>query len=151
MWICEDLGIYVGWVAMEGSFCDRMPLLSEKGDIVLVFSGEEFPDPAVVQDLKERGHVLEAGSASHLVHEYEEDPAFPAGLNGRFQGVVVDRNRGHAMLFNDRYGMNRVYYHEQPGTFYFAAEAKALLAVRPELRVVDAQSLGELVACGCVL
>src|SRR5262249_43833686 len=35
--------------------------------------------------------------------------------------------------------------------FYFAAEAKTLLAVRSELREIDEQSLGEFIACGCVL
>ena len=37
------------------------------------------------------------------------------------------------MLFNDRYGMQRIYYHQSKDAFYFAAEAKAILAVRPEL------------------
>jgi asparagine synthase (glutamine-hydrolysing) len=55
------------------------------------------------------------------------------------------------MLFNDRYAMHRIYYHESPEAFYFAAEAKAILAVRPELRVADVAGLGEFVACGCVL
>ena len=151
-WICEEFGLYVGWVAIEGSFCEHMPLFNEKRDVVLVFSGEEFPDPHLAQRLKERGHVLETGFASHLVHEYEEEgESFPSGLNGRFQGLVIDRRCGKATLFNDRYGMNRLYYHERQGTFYFAAEAKAILAVRPELRAIDAQGIGELVSCGCVL
>jgi asparagine synthase (glutamine-hydrolysing) len=42
-------------------------------------------------------------------------------------------------------------YHESKEAFYFAAEAKAILAVRPELRRAEARALGELVACGCVL
>jgi len=54
-------------------------------------------------------------------------------------------------LFNDRYGLHRLYYHEAKEAFYFAAEAKAILAVRPELRSPDWQGLGEFVACGCVL
>ena len=40
------------------------------------------------------------------------------------------------MLFNDRYGMHRLYYHQAKEAFYFAAEAKAILAVRPELRAL---------------
>ena len=52
-------------------------------------------------------------------------------LNGRFQGLLTDRTRRTALLFNDRYGMQRIYYHQGRDTFYFAAEAKALLAVRP--------------------
>lgn len=150
-WICEPLGIYVGWVALEGSFCEQMPVSNEKGDVVLIFSGEEFPNPAIVSDLKKRGHAIAAGQASYLVHIYEEDATFPAGLNGRFQGLLVDLSRGTVTLFNDRYGMNRVYYHENSEAFYFAAEAKAILSVRPELRKIEARSLGELVSCGCVL
>ena len=47
--------------------------------------------------------------------------------------------------------MHRIYYHESKEAFYFAAEAKAILAVRPELRRADPRGLGEFVACGCVL
>jgi asparagine synthase (glutamine-hydrolysing) len=86
-----------------------------------------------------------------LVHLYQDDPAFPAGLNGRFQGLLIDRNQGTATLFNDRYGMHRIYYHESKEAFYFAAEAKAILEIRPELRIADLQALGEFISCGCVL
>src|SRR5207237_94978 len=47
--------------------------------------------------------------------------------------------------------MHRIYYHESPEGFYFAAEAKAILAVRPELRRFNLQALGEFISCGCVL
>lgn len=150
-WVDESLGVYVGWAARKGSFSDGMPLYNERGDNVLVFSGEEFPNPATIRRLKERGHALPAEGPSYLVHLYEEDPAFPAGLNGRFHGLSTDRTRGTAMLFNDRYGMHRIYYHESKEGFYFAAEAKAILAVRPELRRADPRGLGEFVSCGCVM
>ena len=150
-WAEESLGVYVGWVAREGSFSDGMPLRNERGDVVLVFSGEEFPEPGTAQRLKERGHELDVTGPSYLVHLYEEDPSFPAGLNGRFHGLLIDRNRGTAVLFNDRYGMHRIYYHESKDAFYFAAEAKAILAVCPELRRMDPRGLGEFVACGAVM
>ena len=63
----------------------------------------------------------------------------------------MDRNRETALLFNDRYGMHRIYYHQSKDAFYFAAEAKAILAVRPELRRMDSRGLGEFVSCGAVL
>jgi asparagine synthase (glutamine-hydrolysing) len=151
MWIEESLGVYVGWVAREGSFSDGMPLRNERGDVVLVFSGEEFPEPGTAQRLKERGHKFDGDGPSYLVHLCEEDPSFPAGLNGRFHGLLTDRNRRAAVLFNDRYGMHRTYYHESKGAFYFATEAKAILAVCPELRRMDSKGLGEFVACGSVL
>src|SRR5208283_2797766 len=82
---------------------------------------------------------------------YEEEQDFPKGLNGRFHGLVADRRNGIAMLFNDRYGLQRIYYHEAEDAFYFAAEAKAILEVRPELRSTDSRGLGEFIVCGCAL
>jgi asparagine synthase (glutamine-hydrolysing) len=151
MWIDESLGVYVGWVARKDSFSDGMPLRNERGDVVLVFSGEEFPEPGGKRHLDESERLFDTGKPSYLVRLYEESPAFPAGLNGRFHGVVMDRSRGTATLFNDRYGMHRIYYHEAKEAFYFAAEAKAILAVRSEVRRINPRALGEFVACGCVL
>jgi len=150
-YVDESLGVYVGWVARKDSFSDGMPLRNEQKDVSLTFSGEEFPEPGTAQQLKARGHKLEDSEASYLVHLYEEEPSFPAPLNGRFHGLVIDRRQGIANLFNDRYGLHRLYYHQSKTAFYFAAEAKAVLAVRPELRRLDPRALGEFVSCGCTL
>ena len=149
-WIDECLGVYVAWALHANSFCEGMPLINERRDVVLVFSGEEYPDPQILATLRQ-GHELDSNPASYLVHLLETDPAFPAGLNGRFQGLAIDRRVGKATLFNDRSGIHRLYYHQSDDTFYFAVEAKAILAVRPELRRIDLQGLGEHLACGCVL
>lgn len=150
-WFDSQSGVYLGWVVREASLCGKMPLRNETGDLVLAFSGEEFPDPCTAQRLRARGHAFDPEGPEYLVHLCEEEVTFPAGLNGRFQGLVTDRSRGTAVLFNDRYGMHRVYYHEAQDGFYFAGEAKAILAVRPELRRPDFRGLGEFVACGAVL
>src|SRR5438093_4217786 len=150
-WVDESLGVYVGWVVRKGSFADGMPLRNERGDIVLVFSGEEFPEPGTTRRFAEGRNGLDARGPSYLVHLYQEDHSLLARLNGRFHGLLTDQLRGTATLFNDRYGMHRIYYHESKEAFYFAAEAKAILAVRPELRRADPRGLGEFLACGCVL
>jgi asparagine synthase (glutamine-hydrolysing) len=150
-WIDESSGIYVGWAALSNSFADEMPVLDESGDVALVFSGEEFSGSRTVDKLKQRGHSIATNRSSYLAHLYEEDPSFPKCLNGMFHGLLRDRNRGTVTLFNDRYGMHRLYYHESNDAFWFAAEAKAILAVRPQLRTPSLQGLGEFVACSCVL
>ena len=150
-WSDESLGLYIGWVAREGSFAAEMPVRNERNDVVLVFAGEEFPEPGTTVRLKERGHQFDSQGPSYLVHLYEDDPDFFKKLNGRFQGLVVDRIRGTATLFNDRFGLQRIYFHEASDAFYFSAEAKAILAVRRELRSIDPQGFGEYIACGCVL
>ena len=151
-WIDESLGVYVGWVARKNSFSDEMPIRNEQDDIVLAFfSGEDYPEPGIALRLKERGHRCEQCGPSYLVHRYEDDPDFFRNLNGRFQGLLVDRRRGTAITFNDRFGLQWVYFHEAGDTFYFAPEAKAILAVKHELRSLDPRGLGEFIACGCVL
>ncbi len=150
-WADPDQAVYVGWVARRGSFSDGMPLRNENGDITLIFSGEEFPEPNVIARLKRHGHAIQSNGSSYLVHRYEDERDFPKGLNGRFHGLVADRSRGTVLLFNDRYGLQRLYYHEAKDAVYFASEAKAILKVRSELRRVDERGLAEFVTCGCVL
>jgi asparagine synthase (glutamine-hydrolysing) len=150
-WIDASLGVYVGWALHSGSFCAGMPVVNERRDVVLVFSGEEYPDPGIAASLQGQGHALDSNPASYLVHVCEADPTFPGSLNGRFQGLSIDLRVGTATLFNDRSGMHRVYYHESKDAFYFAVEAKAILAVRPDLRRIDPRGLGEYLTCGCVL
>lgn len=150
-WSDSGQGVYAGWVARSGSFADSMPLHSERGDVTLIFSGEEYPDASVIDALKRSGHAVSNGGPDYLVHRYESEPDFPAGLNGRFQGLVSDRRRGQATIFNDRFGLHRIYYYQAEDSFYFAAELKAILAVRPELREIDSRGLGEFLTCGCVL
>jgi asparagine synthase (glutamine-hydrolysing) len=150
-WSDPELGLYLGWVARRGSFADGMPVRNEDDQIALFFSGEEFPEPGLKKALRQRGHQFLDGDCSYLVHRYEDEADFPKGLNGRFQGLVVDRHQGTATLFNDRFGLQRLYYHESKDGIYFAAEAKAILKVRPELRAIDPRGLGEFIACGCVL
>ena len=148
-WINEPLGVYVGWTTGGGTSCDTMPLHNERGNVHLVFSGEDYSDPERESRRLGNAHARDAES-SYLVRAYEDDPDFPIGLNGKFHGVLADESRGTAMLFNDRYGIHPLYYHDGKEAFYFAAEIKGILAVCPELRVLDARGLGEFIACGCV-
>jgi asparagine synthase (glutamine-hydrolysing) len=129
-----------------------MPVFNEKRDLVLVFSGENFADEEVVGQLRSRGHQFNGNNATYLIHLYEEQgDLFLKHLNGWFSGVLVDLRKGKVFLFNDRYGMQRVYYHEGKDGFYFSSEAKSLMKVRPELREIDMETLGEFFCCGCVL
>ncbi len=133
----ETFGVYAGWTAHPGGANERHSVESSDGSALAVFSGEAVAE----------GELLETCvSAARL-----EDATFPAGVNGRFHGLVLDRRTGTTKIFVDRYGLQRLYYYENPQAFYFAAEAKALLALFPELRRFDEKGLGEFLACGCVL
>jgi asparagine synthase (glutamine-hydrolysing) len=148
----EKLGIRAGWVCHEGSFSDCLPIWNETKDVCLIFSGEHFADKGDAENLRSKGHQFSPGRAAWLVHLYEETGAgFFEKLNGWFSGVLVDFRQNKIVLFNDRFGLGRIYYHETAGGFYFASEAKALLKVLPELRSLDLQSFAEFFSCGSAL
>ncbi|MEQ9562576.1 MAG: asparagine synthase-related protein [Woeseiaceae bacterium] len=73
---------------------------------------------------------------------------FVGELNGLFSGVLLDTNARCALLFLDRYASERIYYHWANDVLYFASEAKALLAVRPELRAFDPDGVADFLAFG---
>jgi asparagine synthase (glutamine-hydrolysing) len=151
-YINEELGLCLGWVNYEGSFADCLPIWNEEKDICLLFSGEDFADQADVDSLKMHGHQFDPDDASYLVHLYEElGCQFLEKLNGWFSGVLLDFREQKFVLFNDRYGVNRIYYHEDSRGFYFSSEAKALLKILPGTRQLNLRGLGEVLSCEAVL
>src|SRR6266542_6476719 len=148
----KSLKLSAGWVAHAGTFADCMPIWNETHDICLIFCGENYDDPAVPAGLKARGHSFNPGDASYLVHFYEEiGIKFLEKLNGWFCGLLIDLKQQKAVLFNDRYGLGRIYFHENEREFFFSSEAKSLLKVLPNLRRLDFKGLGEFLSCGAVL
>ncbi len=148
----EKAGAHLGWVCRKGSFSDCLPVWNEARNICLIFTGENFLDRADLDELKRKGHVFDKENASSLVHLYEEwGEDFLLRLNGIFSGLLVDLREEKVILFNDRYGLGRVYFHENEQGFYFASEAKALLKIVPALRTVDPVALSEFFVCGCPL
>jgi asparagine synthase (glutamine-hydrolysing) len=147
---CDALGAYVGWIRHPGELSDSPPdAAATVGDVVLVLAGEVFPELA--ERRASGSHRAKPGTA-HLIRRYETDgKRFVESLNGCFSGVVLDKRRRTTLVFNDRYGMHRLFIHRTAGALYFASEAKALLAAVPQLRAFDPIGLAQLLACGCPL
>ena len=55
------------------------------------------------------------------------------------------------MLFNDRYGLGRIYVHEGKDGVHFSSEAKSILRALPSTRQIDNRALAEFASCGCAL
>ncbi len=152
VYVNDQIGLYVGWVCHKDSFSDCMPIFNEKRNIVMFFAGENFVEKDVMDQLKRNGHDFDPINASYLIHLYEENgDSFIQNINGQFQGILLDLRESKMILFNDRYGMQRLYYNEGRDSFLFSSEAKSLLKIRPELQEIKMQSLGEFFSCGCIL
>ena len=135
-----EQGAYLGWVSNSGKTGATAGL---DGDVTVLSHGEHFSHDADAPC---------AGNTPHaILAAYQADgDAFARELNGWFSGVIVDRTRRAVHLFNDRYGMQRIYYWRDPERFVFASEAKAVLSVVPSLRSLDADAVGQYLAYGTV-
>ncbi len=109
---------------VEGLFSDGMPLKNTGGDVCLVFSGEEYSDYRIAHATQNGNRSNGSSEAGYLLQRYEQDRNFFQDLNGMFHGLVADRARGVVTLFNDRYNMHRLSYHQASDTFYSAARRR---------------------------
>lgn len=135
-----NLGIYAGWIAHATGGTERHHYEGDESHVSLILSGECFSDES------KDGAI----DLNWIVQKYARRGAETfAELNGLFSGLLVDDNHKRAFLFNDRYGMERLYYYEEQDEIYFASEAKALLQVCPAARVFDEKGVADYLTFGC--
>src|SRR6266404_3663042 len=144
-----SLGIALGWTSHPWSLARCMPLVSPDRRFVLVATGECFPGEDDVRPATDAG-TPEANARDLLRLCQEHGDKFLTQLNGWFSGIVVDLASRKATLFNDRYGMSRVYFYEGKEEFVFASEAKAILRVRSAAREIDPISLAMNLRFSCI-
>jgi asparagine synthase (glutamine-hydrolysing) len=151
-YLADEMGVYAGWVAHENSFAVSQVFFNEQKDIALIFAGDCFADAETRAGLHQKGHILGKNRGDWLVHLYEEKgEQFFGELNGLFSGLLIDKRQHKGFLFNDRYGLERIYWHQAKDAAYFASEAKALLCVLPELRTFDEEGVAQFLDYGCTV
>jgi asparagine synthase (glutamine-hydrolysing) len=130
-----EMNVQAGLVAFENS----PEGIFSNSRVSLIFAGECFIGS-------------EVASGNKLIELYEDKgQKFVEKLNGLFCGLLIDKQQRKVLLFNDRYGIQRIYFHERNGAFYFASEAKALLRILPEQRQLDPDGVTDFLTFGSVL
>jgi len=150
-YIHRENGFFIGYSSIKESFSDCMPIFNEDKSLVLFLTGECYLDNQKIDQLRHLGHSFNQSNAEIIIHLYEEDEGFFQNLNGWYNGIILDLKKQRAILFNDRYGIRRIYYYENQQAFFFSSEAKSLLKILPSLRALDPKSVGEYLAYDCVL
>jgi asparagine synthase (glutamine-hydrolysing) len=87
-----------------------------------------------------------------FIELYEKGhPHFLEKINGRFHGLIIDLRAKCVLLFNDRYGLQRLYLTEQDGVTYFSSDARTLLRSFPKTESILPESLGEWISFSAVI
>lgn len=122
------------------------PIGNESGDLWIVYNGEAYNYIELKADLIAKGHRFTTLTDTEvLLHLYEEyGPGCLGMINGQFALAIWDSRKQELFLARDRVGIRPLYYTwSERGTFLFASEIKAILAVdgRHEL---DLEALSQL-------
>jgi asparagine synthase (glutamine-hydrolysing) len=131
----------------------HQPMFNEDRTVVVVYNGEIYNFPELVDELVGRGHEFRTRCDTEvIVHAWEE---WGEACVDRFRGMFVfalwDENRQTLFLARDRLGIKPLYYAAlDDGSLLFASELKALL-VHPDLpRDIDVRAVEDYFAYGYV-
>jgi asparagine synthase (glutamine-hydrolysing) len=151
-YINPELGLYVGWTCPPSPSADYAHVLSKNKDVVLIFHGETYLPNGDSTVTRSAHSTDELEDTSYLLRLYEKiGEDFVRHLNGWFCGVLADLRKKKIILFNDRYGMSRLYTHEGKDVTLFGSEAKSLLKVNPKLRDIDPEAFAQFLRYDCVI
>jgi asparagine synthase (glutamine-hydrolysing) len=115
----------------------EQPLRNESGDVFVVCNGEIYNHEAIAADLCAHHELLTRSDAeviSHLYEDYGDDCVNL--LDGMFAFVLYDANKQRFLAARDPIGIKPFYYAREGRRWYFASEAKALLAAGVEPQAV---------------
>ena len=116
----SKFGVYAASVAHKGSFAAAQPFRCDDQKVTILISGECFDDFS--PGTADVGSNPETRTGEWMTQLYAK---FGEGMferiNGMFSGLLIDEREGKAFLFNDRYGSERLYWHQSSDAFYFAS------------------------------
>jgi asparagine synthase (glutamine-hydrolysing) len=153
------------WVSPSGRAClahrrlsiidlatGQQPMVSEGGELGLVFNGEVYNYRELRQELALAGATFRTESDTEvllrLVERRGADCVAP--LRGMFAFAAWDDRAGRLLLARDRVGKKPLYYTVDGGCLYFASSLKALEEGAPAKRAVSPVAVDAFLTLGYV-
>lgn len=113
----------------------RQPLYNEDNTVVVVYNGEIYNFPELMEELQAAGHTFRTRCDTEvIVHAWEQwGEACVQRFRGMFAFAIWDKNTKTFFLARDRLGIKPLYYSMlSDGQLVFGSELKSLM-VHPQL------------------
>ncbi|MEM7442161.1 MAG: asparagine synthase (glutamine-hydrolyzing) [Pseudomonadota bacterium] len=108
----------------------QQPIANESGDISVVFNGAIHNYLELRRELEGFGHVFQSKTDTEIiVHAYEQwGPDCANRFNGMWAYAIWDARNQTLICSRDRFGIKPLCMARHEGGFYFASEAKSIIA-----------------------
>lgn len=139
---------------LDLSAAGRQPFVSADGRFRLVFNGEIYNFRALRAELEQHGHAFHTATDTEVIlaayAQWGRD--FVHRLRGMFAFALLDTKPPggppRLLLGRDRLGIKPLLYGRRDGAWWFASEARALLATGVFPRRIDPDGLLDFLAWG---
>ena len=119
------------------------PIMSEDGDVILVFNGEIYNHEELRERLRARGCRFVSSSDTEVVlHAFREwDVECFQKLRGMFALAIWTRSQKRLVLARDRLGIKPLYFYRSGNDVLFGSEIKAIFQDPVVERQIDLDGL----------
>ena len=130
----------------------HQPVFNEDKTICVVYNGEIYNFVELRGELESRGHRFYTNTDTEVVvHLYEAmGRDCVQKLRGMFAFAIYDIRHRRLLLARDRLGIKPLHYALADGRLLFGSEIKSILAVAPELAIIDQRALWEYLYFGYI-
>jgi asparagine synthase (glutamine-hydrolysing) len=131
----------------------HQPMLTEDGQLVIVFNGEIYNHRELREELQERGHKFKTDHSDTeviLLGYREWGSKLPERLNGMWAFTLYDKSRARLFCSRDRFGKKPFYYVRTKEGFVFASELTSLAAHPSVPKNVSRRALQKYFAYGYI-
>jgi asparagine synthase (glutamine-hydrolysing) len=131
----------------------KQPLYNEDHSVVVVYNGEIYNFPDLMEELQAAGHTFRTRCDTEvIVHAWEQwGEACVERFRGMFAFAIWDRNKNTFFMARDRMGIKPLYYSILPdGNLIFGSELKSLMIYPGLDRNIDPHAVEDYFAYGYV-
>jgi asparagine synthase (glutamine-hydrolysing) len=151
LWVDADAGVALGFrrlSILDLSETGKQPMVSESGNLVIIYNGEIYNFLELRHELEDRGCVFRGRSDTEVLLTAIDRWGVERTLqraNGMFAFALWDRSARTLTLARDRVGKKPLYYGRCGSGFLFSSELKAMKAYPGFQSDIDHTALGLLV------
>jgi asparagine synthase (glutamine-hydrolysing) len=127
----------------------NQPMLSNDGNIVIVFNGEIYNYIEIRQELINKGHLFRTQSDTEVIINSYIEYGFSCveKFNGMWAFAIYDFRKNILFCSRDRFGVKPFYYFSDKDSLIFSSELKALHQTR-DLKRANLSKVYEYLAYG---